>query len=75
MYKGSGKVRQFETEQIRRRTASYRENARLVEGLYREARALGALPLSDPLEGIEVDVRLARALNIRIAPGQDRRKA
>jgi hypothetical protein len=75
MYRDTEKLRQFETDQIRRRTASYRENARLVEGLYREARALGALPLGDPLEGIEVDVRLARALNVRLAPGQDRRKA
>jgi hypothetical protein len=31
--------------------------------MWREGLTLGVLPLEDPLEGIEVDVRLARILN------------
>lgn len=36
---------------------------RIAEALYEEARALGVLPLKDPLDGIEVKFRLANALN------------
>ena len=75
MYKDTAKLRLFETEQIRQRRAGYHENARLVEGLYREARLLGVLPPGNPLEGIETDVRLARALNVHLASGQDRPEA
>ena len=35
----------------------------IAEALYEEARALGVFPLKDSLDGIEVDIRLARALN------------
>jgi hypothetical protein len=31
--------------------------------MWREGMALGVLPLKDPLEGIEVDIRIARMLN------------
>jgi hypothetical protein len=31
--------------------------------MWNEGIALGTLPLSDPLEGIEVDIELARILN------------
>ena len=37
----------------------------IVEALYREACLLGALPLKDPLEGIEVDIRVAKVINVR----------
>ncbi len=58
-------VRAFEKEQMRRKPPDYRRNLRIVEALYEHARRLGALPLKDPLEGIEVDVRLARIINVR----------
>jgi hypothetical protein len=31
--------------------------------MWEEGRKLGVLPLKDPLEGIEVDIRMARILN------------
>ena len=43
--------------------ADYRQNLRLVEGLRREAVALGVWPPADPLAGIDVDIRVARVLN------------
>jgi len=49
---------------IRASTPDYFQNLAIFEGLYREAIALGALPLKDPLEGIENDIRLARLLNV-----------
>ncbi len=41
----------------------YLRSLKIVESLYNEAVHLGALPLKDPLEGIEVDIRIARILN------------
>ena len=55
----------FERELVRREAPNYFKNLKIVEALYNEARALGALPPADPLDGIEVDVHLARVLNVR----------
>jgi hypothetical protein len=44
---------------------------RIFEALYEEAKQLGVFPLKDPLEGIEVDIRLARALNARKVAKKD----
>ncbi len=55
----------FERELVRREVPNYFKNLKIVEALYNEARALGALPPADPLDGIEVDVHLARVLNVR----------
>ena len=45
------------------RPVDYTQNLRIVEALRQEAVALGVWPPADPLEGIEVDIRLARILN------------
>jgi glycine/D-amino acid oxidase-like deaminating enzyme len=60
-------VEAFERAQARQTTPGFLHNLRLVDALYQEARALGAFPLNNPLDGIEVDIRLARALNVRTA--------
>jgi hypothetical protein len=54
---------QFEREYVRSRKADYRENLKIFEALYQEAASLGVLPLKDPLEGLEVDIRMARVIN------------
>ena len=36
------------------------QNLRLLEGMYEEARYLGAFPLRDPWEGLEIRIKLAR---------------
>lgn len=58
-------LEKFEREQIRKRKPDYFENLRIFESLYEEARHLGIFPLKDPLEGIEVDINLAKALNVQ----------
>jgi hypothetical protein len=55
--------RKFEIELAQKEQVDIRRNFRIVESLYEEAVALGALPLKDPLEGLEVDIRIARAIN------------
>ena len=58
-------VAAFEADLSRREPVDHRRNLAVFEALYREALALGVLPGDDPLEGIDVDIRLARILNVR----------
>jgi hypothetical protein len=53
----------FEMELLRREPVDYEKNMRIAEALYEEARLLGVLPSKDPLEGIEIKIRMAKALN------------
>jgi len=55
----------FERAYVQRSRPDYFRNLRIFEGLYTEAKRLGTIPPADPLEGIEVDIRLARVLNVR----------
>jgi hypothetical protein len=65
MIRNANLLKKFETEQIQRRKPDYFQNLRIFESLYNEAINLGIFPLKDPLEGIEVDIALAKALNVR----------
>lgn len=47
-------------------------NLRQVQAMYDLARTLGAFPPADPLAGLESDIRMARALNVRGAAGTNR---
>ncbi len=63
-------LRRFEEDLIRREPQrSFRDALKLYEAMWKEAVALGVLPLADPLEGIEADIELARVLNcLKTAP-------
>ena len=52
---------QFERACVMAEAPDYHRNLRYFEALYQEARLLGVLPGNDPLEGIEVDIRIAAA--------------
>ena len=54
----------FEKDQIAKTPQDYFHNLRIFESLYEEAKKLGVFPLKNPLEGIEVDIRLAAVLNV-----------
>lgn len=54
---------EFEREHSRRTPPDYLRNLRIYEAMYEQAKAFGVLPPKDPLEGIEVKIRLAYALN------------
>ena len=64
MIKDPALLREFEDSPIRNRPADYCQNLRIVEWLVEEARLLGVWPLRDPLEGIDVDIRVARAIHV-----------
>jgi len=56
-------LHEFEKEQTRNEKLTPPEALAIFEAMWREGLTLGVLPLEDPLEGIEVDIRLARILN------------
>ena len=63
MIKNSNLLAQFEKKQLRKEKLTYLQALKLMESLWREGIALGALPPKNPLEGIETDIRIARILN------------
>lgn len=52
----------FEREQLRQ-PLTLGQKFRIYDGMLAEARQLGVIPLKDPLDGIEEDIR--RALTLR----------
>jgi hypothetical protein len=61
-------LEEFEAQQAARAAPDPLTGLRIADALLREALAVGALPLRDPLDGIELDVFVARALNVSRAP-------
>jgi hypothetical protein len=55
--------REFETAFLKKEKVDFKRNLRIVEALHREAVALGVIPLKDPLEGLDVDLRVAEVVN------------
>jgi transcriptional regulator with XRE-family HTH domain len=53
----------FELDFVKREKVDRVRNFRIAEGLYNEAVALGVIPSKNPLDGIEVDLKIARAVN------------
>lgn len=67
MIKNPELIQTLEDNLARSQAPDYFSNLRTFEALYQEARLLGILPLRDPLDGIDVDIRLAAALNVRMS--------
>jgi hypothetical protein len=74
MIRNANLLEKFERGQIRKRKPYYFQNLRIFENLYEEAVHLGILPPKDPLEGIEVDINLAKALNAKRPARKNRSK-
>ena len=65
----------FERDYSRVEKTDYFDSLRLFEEMWKEGVYLGVLPLNDSLEGIEVDLRIARILNhVQKASGKNRSK-
>ena len=63
MIKDAKFLAEFEDELLRKEKIDYPAALRILDAMWDEARKLGVVPLKDPLEGIEVDIRIARILN------------
>ena len=69
MIRDTQSLAEFEDNELRKEKPDYPRALALFEAMWKEAMLLGVLPLKDPLEGIEVDIRIARILNdVRAAP-------
>jgi hypothetical protein len=66
MIKDAKYFEEWERRLIASEPPDYERNLRIVEAMVAEARALGVWPPQDPLEGIEVDIRWAKALNAKL---------
>ena len=53
----------FEDKLIRESKPDILKNFRIVDAMYDEAVALGIFPLKDPLDGLEIDIKIARVVN------------
>lgn len=57
------KLQEFERKLLKRGKVDVMQNFRIVEAMYREAIALRAISLKDPLDGIHIDIKIARVVN------------
>ena len=66
-------LEKFEKELIKNDKADLHKNLAILDALYEEAVALGVFPPKDPLEGLDVDLKIARVINsVPEAPDKDR---
>ncbi|GAH18897.1 unnamed protein product [marine sediment metagenome] len=63
MIKNAELLERFEYKQLKKETLSYRDALKIYESMWLEAKALGILPLKNPMEGIEVKIKISRILN------------
>lgn len=63
MIKDAEALKKFEDSIVERDKLSHAKALQLYESLWREGVALGVLPPKDPLEGIDVAMRIAKILN------------
>ncbi len=63
MVKNSNLLKKFEQQEIQKSKLSYLEALKIFEAMWEEAKNLGVLPSKDPMEGIEVNIKLAKILN------------
>ena len=69
MIKNGNTLLSFEREIAKNSKADHQANVRLFEAMFAEAVALGIFPPRDPLAGIDVDIRIAKAVNsVRRSP-------
>ena len=53
----------FEIEFLRNGKLDLKKKFKILEALYKEAVGLGVFPLRDSLEGLDVDIRIAKVVN------------
>ncbi len=53
----------FEQDLIGSTPVDYFANLRIVDELFRQAKAMGVFPLKEPLAGIEIDIERTRIFN------------
>ena len=62
MIKNTDILKELEKKIIAKEKLSFLEALNLFEAMWEEGVSLGVLPPKDPLEGIDVDIRIAKIL-------------
>ena len=60
------RVAALDRDRARGVAADHAQNRRIANALLAQAQALGVWPPADPLGGLDADLRVARALNVRL---------
>ncbi|MFH1905377.1 MAG: hypothetical protein ABIK53_07655 [bacterium] len=63
MIKDAEYLRRFEDDFNSKQKLTYEEALRILESMWHEALSVGVLSRKDPLEGIDVSLRIAKVLN------------
>lgn len=63
MIRRTSRLEEFQRQLARQENLSYMEAVRIFDALHAEAVSLGAISHENILEGLEVDLRIARAVN------------
>ena len=63
MISNRAKLDQFEKDLVAKTKPDYRKNLAIVEALYKEYIKLHGKKAANPLEGIDVKIRLAKVVN------------
>lgn len=63
MIKNTKLLKDFEIKRLKTEKLNFKKAIKLFEALWVEAENLGVLPLKNPLEGIETDLKIARTIN------------
>jgi len=62
MVRNSRKLLAFEDRITRGEPRNLKKNFKLLDSLYREAVSLGAFPPRDPLEGLDIDIKISKVV-------------
>lgn len=63
MIKDTELFRKFEKELIKKEKLDLKKKFAIISALYKEAVYLGSFPLKNPLEGLEIDIKIAKVVN------------
>ena len=63
MIKNKIRLNKFYRKLLKEENISYKEALRIYESLHKEAVSLGVINSENILEGLEVDLRIAKAIN------------
>ena len=72
MIRNSHRLAEWQKEYLKRSRTDLFLNLGFFEAMYEEARALGVLPLDNPLDGIEAKINFARRINVPTAAPKNR---
>ena len=63
MVKNNPRLKEFEENYTRKGKPDILHNLQLLDQLYKEAKALSVFPLREPLDGLEIDIKIAKVIN------------